>query len=63
VSAEGWFSVASALVLPGWALMILAPRWRWTQRLVAANLLPLLLAAGSRWGSELARPAGGDPPP
>jgi hypothetical protein len=45
VSAEGLFSLASTLVLPGWALMVLAPRWKWTERLVAVNLLPLLLAA------------------
>lgn len=39
------FSLTNAVVLPFWALMILAPRWRWTLRVVASPLivLPLLL--------------------
>ena len=45
MSAETLFSVASTLVVPGWALMVLAPRWKWTERLVAVNLLPLVLSA------------------
>jgi hypothetical protein len=32
-------------VLPFWLLLMLAPQWRWTQRLVSTALLPLLLAA------------------
>ncbi len=31
-------------MLPGWLLLVAAPRWRWTQR-VAALILPLALAA------------------
>jgi hypothetical protein len=45
VSAEGLFSLASALVLPGWALMLLAPRWRLTERITNACVLPLALSA------------------
>ena len=44
MSAEGLFSLASALVVPGWALLVFAPRWKWTERVMAVNLLPLLLA-------------------
>jgi hypothetical protein len=38
------FSIAGDIVLPVWLLLILAPRWRWTQRL-ATFVAPLLLAA------------------
>jgi len=42
--AERLFSICSFVVLPGWLLLIAAPRWRWTQR-IAAVILPLALAA------------------
>lgn len=44
MSADGIFQVASTAVLPGWLLLLLAPGWRWTQR-ICAVILPLLLAA------------------
>src|SRR6185436_8347075 len=31
---ETLFAASSLLVLPFWLLMILAPRWRWTERLL-----------------------------
>ena len=37
------FSICNYVVLPGWLLLVVAPRWRWTQR-VAALALPLALA-------------------
>jgi hypothetical protein len=40
------FDVVFWLAAPFWALMILAPRWRWTQRIVASPLIyvpPLLV--------------------
>jgi hypothetical protein len=43
---ESLFSAASTLVLPGWLLLILAPRWRWTTSLITSCLLPGILAAG-----------------
>jgi len=55
-SLEAVFSMASAAVLPGWLLLVLAPRWRWTARLVSAVLIPGLLAVlyaaiiAARWG-------------
>ena len=55
-SPEAVFSMASAAVLPGWLLLVLAPRWRWTARLVSAVLIPGLLAVvyaaiiAARWG-------------
>ena len=56
-SPEAVFSMASAAVLPGWLLLVLAPRWRWTARLVSAVLIPGLLAVlyaaiiAARWRS------------
>jgi hypothetical protein len=42
--AEQLFSICNFIVLPGWLLLVLAPRSRWTQR-IAALALPLALAA------------------
>ncbi|HEV7346803.1 ABA4-like family protein [Telluribacter sp.] len=38
------FQLASTLVLPQWLLMIVAPRWRYTQLLVRSFIIPVLLA-------------------
>lgn len=43
MSAETAFAVASFGVMPAWALLVFAPRWKWTRRLVQAIWLPLLL--------------------
>ena len=40
------FSVANPVALLGWALLVLAPRWRGTRAVVLSGALPLLLAAG-----------------
>lgn len=37
------FSIANAIVLPQWLLMVLAPRWKWTQWLMHNHLIPTLL--------------------
>jgi hypothetical protein len=44
MSPEQLFSICNFLVLPGWLLLIFAPRWRWTSRIVQTCILPLLLA-------------------
>jgi hypothetical protein len=55
-SPEAVFSMASTVVLPGWLLLVFAPRWRHTARLVCAVLIPGLLAVlyaaliAARWG-------------
>jgi len=43
MTPEALFSLASTAVLPGWLLLVFAPRWRWTTRLVTGVLLPALL--------------------
>lgn len=39
------FDICNASVMPFWALLILAPRWIWTQRLVHSALIPALLGS------------------
>jgi hypothetical protein len=45
MSAELLFSICGKVVLPGWLLLIVAPRWKWTTRLIASVLLPGLMGA------------------
>jgi hypothetical protein len=45
ITPDFLFSVANAAVLPGWALLGLAPRWRGTRALVLSGAWPLGLAA------------------
>ncbi|MFI5169224.1 MAG: ABA4-like family protein [Vicinamibacterales bacterium] len=40
---ETLFSLASSAVVPGWLLLVVAPGWKWTTRLVTSVLLPALL--------------------
>lgn len=44
MTADQLFSIANFVVLPGWLLLAVAPRWRWTQRITAVAL-PLALAS------------------
>ena len=37
------FSASGKLAMAGWALLVFAPRWRWSQR-VASAIIPLTLA-------------------
>jgi len=39
------FSLANASVLPAWALLVLAPKWTVTEKLIHSMLYPLLLGA------------------
>ncbi|MBT8145823.1 MAG: DUF4281 domain-containing protein [Gammaproteobacteria bacterium] len=43
MTAETIFSLCSMAVLPGWALLILLPRWKWTLGLISAGLIPFVL--------------------
>ncbi len=43
ISNETLFAVCNTAVLPGWILLLVAPAWRWTQR-IAMFTIPLLLA-------------------
>lgn len=37
------FQMMNAAVMPGWALLLVDPRWRWTAPLISGCLLPLLV--------------------
>ena len=59
MSAEGLFSLAGTLVLPGWALLIFLPRWKPSATWIAPWLIPGLLGllyagliAGNLIGAE-----------
>jgi len=45
MSLETIFSAANGLALLGWLLLVFAPRWRFTDRLVLSGAFSLLLAA------------------
>ena len=42
------FHVAGNIVLPCWLLLLILPRWRWTQR-ICTFLVPILIAALYVW--------------
>lgn len=44
MSNDTLFAICNNAVLPGWLLLIVAPRWAWTTRLIASVLIPGLLA-------------------
>ena len=43
MTPESLFGLASQTVLPGWLLLVLLPRWKWTARLISGLLIPVLL--------------------
>ncbi len=43
MTPEPLFSFASTIVLPGWLLLVFAPRWKWTARFICALVIPVLL--------------------
>lgn len=62
LTPEFLFSIANPVATVGWALLVLAPRWRATRAVVLSGALPLLLAAtyvGLIGYQTLAHPAPG----
>lgn len=49
MTPETLFSICSRFVLPGWLLLLVAPRWKWTARLISSCLIPLPLACVYLW--------------
>ena len=41
--AESLFSIAGLVVLPGWALLIFLPWWRWSTGLVPGVIIPVVI--------------------
>jgi hypothetical protein len=48
MGASEWFRLANMFVIPGWSLLLLAPRWRFTQ-LISSRVIPLVLSAAYVW--------------
>ena len=44
MNAETVFSIANLVALVGWLLLIFAPRWKWTQKIVVSGAVSLLLS-------------------
>ncbi len=44
MTLEHIFSICSTFAMVGWILLIVAPRWRWTERLVISGIWPALLS-------------------
>ena len=45
MNAETIFSIANLAALAGWILLLVAPRWRFTGKIVLSGAIPLLLSA------------------
>lgn len=43
MSAELIFSICSTAILPGWLLLVFAPKWKWTLGLISSCLIPFSL--------------------
>lgn len=43
MSNETIFSICNTAVLPGWLLLAILPRWKWTARLITSVIIPALL--------------------
>ena len=43
MDAESLFSIASYLVLPGWLLLVVAPRWKASAGIIAGLIIPVIL--------------------
>lgn len=53
------FLVVNYSVVPAWLLLAIAPRWRWTKRIVSSALVPALL--GTAYAILLFTDANGSP--
>ena len=56
MTADTLFAICNNGVLPAWLLLVFAPGWEWTQRIVHAIWIPLLLG-GAYTGLLLMGPA------
>ena len=43
IEADVLFTFCSRFVLPAWLLLLLAPRWQWTEKLIFHAWIPILL--------------------
>ncbi len=44
MKAETIFSIANMIALLSWLILLVAPRWKWTQKIILSGIIPLLLS-------------------
>ena len=44
MKAEQIFSIANTLALLSWIILLIAPRWKWTQKIIVSGIIPLILS-------------------
>lgn len=42
MTPDSWFQLCNTLVLPAWLLLIVAPKWKWTPRIVISGIVLFL---------------------
>jgi hypothetical protein len=45
MKAEQIFSIANTIALISWIILAVAPRWKWTRKIILSGAIPLLLSA------------------
>lgn len=45
MKAEQIFSVANLITMISWIVLAIAPRWKWTSKIILSGAIPLLLSA------------------
>lgn len=45
ISTETWFQIFNAIPLVGWLLLVFAPRWAWTRRIIVFGVVLILSIA------------------
>lgn len=44
MKAEQIFSIANTLALLSWIILLVAPRWKWTNKIILSGIIPLILS-------------------
>lgn len=49
MNAESIFSLSSMIVIPGWLLLVILPRWKYSATLISGLIIPALLGLVYAW--------------
>ena len=49
MNAESIFSLSSMIVIPGWLLLVILPRWKYSATLISGLIIPALLSFVYAW--------------
>lgn len=44
ISADNFFEIVNTIILPAWLMLMFAPKWRWTKKIVLSGYYPLAFA-------------------